>query len=425
MAYKGNGFRAKIVTIIGLMRRPTSPIRGRRSIKIAIVAVATLLCAGIGPSAAETKAPISSQGCARNGAAPRPAQEARELILRLVGPALPVQEAASLGPAFEQYEREFQAFAERHWRSDGAGWEAANYYDRAKIFYVWWARTGNDAFLKRANEIAVDYRRNYIEANGFRPSAHWSQMAGLALHCLVTGDILSGEAVGRVADLFSLPDNIAELADLAGEMDNRIQARTLEALLLAWQIGAPSLGIPDKQPDGSDWGIPGGNDWARLLRLALERILSSQSPEGAYRFKQIQCGYNLPFMVGILNDALIQYHDQFEASPRILAAVKQALDYLWDKNWDPKAQAFVYLEGSCLDNEDNSTDPAPDLNNLIVSGFGWVYRQTGDKTYRDRGDAVLAGAVKGAWLEGSKQFNQAYTTSYKYAAFRKQGEGKR
>jgi hypothetical protein len=397
---------------------------GSRLARIALPAIAALWCATAEPSAAQTKGPVSAEGCASvaRDEADQRQTKLREMVLRLVGPALPPQEAAALGAPFDRYEKDFRTFAERHWRAEGSRWEEANYYDRAKIFYVWWARTGEDTFLKRANETALAYRRDYIEANGFRPSAHWSQMAGLALHCLVTGDPESGEAVGRAADLFSTPTNIATLADLEGEMDNRVQARTLEALLLSWQIGAPSLGIPDKQPDGSDWGIPGGNDWPGLLRKALGRILASQSPDGAYRFQQEQCGHNKPFMVGLLNDALIQYHDQFEADPRILPAVKRSLDYLWDRNWNAKAQAFVYLEGPCGDND---LAPAPDLNNLILSGFGWVYRETGDTTYRDRGDAVLAGAVKGAWLAGGKQFNQTYTTSYKYAAFRRQGEAKR
>ncbi|PVE20431.1 hypothetical protein DC522_32385, partial [Microvirga sp. KLBC 81] len=96
----------------------------------------------------------------------------RELILRLVGPALPVQEAAALGVSFAQYEKDFRTFAERHWRVDGPGWEAANYYDRAKIFYVWWARTGDSSYLTKANALAVNYRDNYLKANDYAPSAH-------------------------------------------------------------------------------------------------------------------------------------------------------------------------------------------------------------------------------------------------------------
>ncbi len=419
MKFMGNEVDAKIEAVIGCIRLP---VMGTHKLKAAMMVLAAL-CIVNSSFAAETKKPIGAEGCklaTQEGSDQR--SGLRETVLRLIGPALSPQEAAGIGPSFERYEKDFRAFSERHWKAEGANWEEANYYDRARIFYVWWARTGDDTFLKRAHETALNYRRGYIEANGFRPTAHWSQLTGLALHCLVAGDVESGEAVGRVADFFSTPEYLKTLSDLRGEMDNRIQARTLEALLLSWQIGAPSLGIPDVQSDGSDWGIPGGNDWAKLLRVALGRILASQSPDGAYRFQQEQCGQNKPFMVGMLNDTLIQYHDHFEEDPRILPAVKRALDYLWDKNWDAKAQAFVYLEGPC---QDNDTGPAPDLNNLILNGFGWVYRQTGDATYRDRGDAVLTGAVKGAWLAGSKQFNQSYTTSYKYAAFRREGDNKR
>jgi hypothetical protein len=389
-----------------------------------ILAAAALFATEAGASAAEAKGPISPGGCApmtQNAGTDRQA-EVRQIVLRLAGPALPPQEAAALGFSFDRYEKDFRTFAERHWQAEGSHWEEANYYDRAKIFYVWWARTGDETFLKRANELALDYRRNYIEANGFLPSFHWAQLAGLALHCLVNGDPESGVAVSRAADLFSLSRKNAMLGDLKAQIDNRAQARTLEALLLAWQIGTPSLGIPSKQPDGSDWGVPGGNDWPKVLRAALDQILASQTPDGAYRFQQVQCGHNKPFMVGLLNDALIQYHDRFEADPRILVTIKRSLDYLWERDWNAKAQAFLYLDGPCKDHE---MEPAADLNNLILNGFGWVYRETGDTIYRDRGDAVLAGSVKGAWLAGSKQFNQVYTSSYKYAAFRKQGDEKR
>ena len=57
---------------------------------------------------------------------------------------------------------------------------------------------------------------------------------------------------------------------------------------------------------------------------------------------------------------------------------------------------------------------APDLNNLIVSGFGWVYRQTGDATYRTHGDQAFAASVANAWLDGTKQFNEQYTDSPRY-----------
>jgi hypothetical protein len=61
---------------------------------------------------------------------------------------------------------------------------------------------------------------------------------------------------------------------------------------------------------------------------------------------------------------------------------------------------------------------SPDLNNLIVSSFGWVYKQTGQSAYRDHGEAIFAGGVTKAWLAGSKQFNESYTSSYHYLRYR-------
>ena len=61
--------------------------------------------------------------------------------------------------------------------------------------------------------------------------------------------------------------------------------------------------------------------------------------------------------------------------------------------------------------------PAPDLNNLIVNGYAWVYKQTGDVTYKQRADEIFAGAVTGAWISPSKQFNQVYSSAYRYEAY--------
>ncbi|HST62090.1 MAG TPA: ricin-type beta-trefoil lectin domain protein [Longimicrobium sp.] len=337
-----------------------------------------------------------------------PPAPATNPVLGLVGPAIPVSTVEGWGGAFARYEQDFRTFAEQHWANDGAWWEAANYYDRAKIYYVWWARTGNQAYRDRADALALNYRTNYVEANNYGVSAHWSQIEGIALHYLLTGDEASRVAVGRMADNFAVPYYMNGLNDLNAEMENRMQARTLLAFVIAHQIGAPRGDYPADKPT-----------WEGLAREALTKILASQGADGAYRFQHPginQCGHNKPFMVGLLNDALIHYYQKFEADPRILPAVKKSVDYLWANDWRDAQQAFDYLGGPC--GGDTGTEGAPDLNNLVVNGFGWVYQQTGDATYRTRGDAVFAGGVNGAWLHGGKQFNENYTSSYKYLAYR-------
>ncbi len=64
------------------------------------------------------------------------------------------------------------------------------------------------------------------------------------------------------------------------------------------------------------------------------------------------------------------------------------------------------------------TQPAWELNMLIAPVYAWLYHQTGDATYRTRGDDVFRGGVVGAWLDGAKQFNQNYRWSFAYVAWR-------
>ncbi|WP_445505202.1 hypothetical protein [Microvirga sp. G4-2] len=315
----------------------------------------------------------------------------------LLAPKISVSSVAAQGSVYSKYESNFTRYAAEHWSQEGSSWENANYYDRAEIFYNWYNRTGDSSYLTKANALAVNYRDNYLKANDYAPSAHWSQIAGVALHYLATGDTASRTAVGKVADNFAVEYYLDGLGNVQAEMDNRMQARVLESFLYAKKINAPSSN---------------GNNWDSLLHSSLNKILSSQGADGGYHFA---AGGVVPFMVGLLNDTLIDYYTTYEADPRILTAVKKSLDYIWKTCWDEASQSFMYVESANSFGE--VREPAPDLNNLISSGFGWLYKMTGDQTYKARGDKVFAGGVNGAWLEGSKQFNEQYTNSLKYLAY--------
>jgi hypothetical protein len=321
-----------------------------------------------------------------------------------VGPTLTVRDAARLTPAIRKHDESFSTFADRHWKQDGAGWEGGNYYDRAMIYYVAWARTANPEYWRRGTEMALDYRRNYLEKNNFAATPHWSMLDGVALHYELTGDEASRTAVGRVAQTFTAPYYMNNLQDTRAEMENRMQARVLLGFVIANSIAAPR---GDARP------------WDALAREALTKILASQSPDGAYRFKRGanigQCGYNKPFMVGILNDAMIRYHTRFEPDRRILPAVKKSLDYMWTKDWRPRERSFVYLDGPC---EGSTVGVSPDLNNLLITGYAWYGKQSGDASYLRRADEIFAGAVATTWLDGSKQFNQQYTAAHNYIGYR-------
>jgi hypothetical protein len=198
-------------------------------------------------------------------------------------------------------------------------------------------------------------------------------------------------------------------------MDNRIQARYLVAVMLALKLHAPSTGI------GGSIGIPGGNDWAKKLRDGLTRILSTQEPSGAWKFGRCTGTPPFftvhPFTVGLLLDALTRYSNLFESDPRILPAVRRGADYLWEHDWIRPARAFKYVEEVCPG--EGGPNPAADLNNLLVNGFAWVYHETGETEYRQRADDIFAGAVNAGAAGGdAKHFNQQYSSSIRYLAYR-------
>jgi hypothetical protein len=340
----------------------------------------------------------------------------------------------------DNYDRAFEKYAELHWQREGVSWEQANYYDRAAIFYTWWARTGNSKYVERANALALDYRKNYLEKIAmpytYNASTYWHMPLGLALHYLVTGDEKSRQAVGYSAEWLSSARTVAALGGkktmplpaaartqapigpklpsviTVGVAENRWRARVLQAMVLAHAIDAPHGGPAKKMVIT----VPG--TWAEKAKAALDLVLAFQNPDGSYRDEQ-SGGAEKPFMDGLLNDALILYYQFVAPDPRILSAVKRNLDYNWANTW--LGSAFAYYEWSYTSPVDPSWAggryAAPDLNGLMVNGFGWVYAKTKDVTYRDRGDEIFR-TISSAYLAGSKHFNQAYSSSYRYLAYR-------
>ncbi len=306
------------------------------------------------------------------------------------------------GGVYARYESDFASFANQMWASDSTSF-TANFYDRAMIYYVWWARTGNATYLDRANKLAIG-ARTYLESTNYYPPSYDMMIDGVALHALVTGDQRSAATVAKVGDTMANPNGYwSYVAGNPGDHDgdSRNSARVLTAVLDAYLLKVPS---------------PSGYNYGALLPDLERRILTTQSPDGAYRWPN-QCYYNKPFMTGMLDDALIRYYTSFQADAHIVSSVKLAVDYMWSSDWFPASSAFTYLDGTCTA-ESGGAPGAPDLNNLTSSGYAFVAKQTGDASYFAKSDAVFSGGVYGAWLYGTKQFNQEYTASYRFLSLR-------
>ena len=320
------------------------------------------------------------------------------------GPTVTARFSGTMGPTFGSYERSFVQHAEPHWNKERDQWSGANYYDRALIYYAFWVRTANPAYFNRANLLALNYRVNYLEANRYASSPHWSQPEGLEQHYLLTGDESSRFAIARLAEQF-MPLNLGDTLNIPWT-ETRIQARALQAIYLAWRLDAQG---------------PKKLNLTAALDRKLKHTLGTQRPDGSTGWP-VTCYQSLNYMHGLLNDQLINIYTNYRADSAIFTHVKRNVDYLWRTQWVPRANAFKNLSGRCQRNaqgEDvGGMNPTPDLNMLFVTGFGWLYQQTGDVSYRQAGDQVFEGGVKGAYWPGSKQFNQTFTSSFKYLALR-------
>jgi hypothetical protein len=237
---------------------------------------------------------------------------------------------------------------------------------------------------------------------------------GVALHYLATGDEASRRAVGYSAEWLTSNWFYSRLAGHT-EMENRIRARLLQAAVLAHAINAPQGG-----PAVGQVILAPGKTWAEKSKNILNEILKAQGADGSWKDAE-HCGYEKPFMDALLMESLILYHRVVEPDPRIPGVVKKTADYLYGRNWLGASRGFIYLEGPCTSPTTNTPDTpvdTPDLTLMFPSLFAWVARTTGDATYMTRADELFAAGVGTAYYQGSKQFNQAFVSSFRYLGYK-------
>lgn len=258
------------------------------------------------------------------------------------------------------------------------------YYDGARVYYQIADYTGDDKWIELA-ETVNDAYRGYVFAaggvHGWRIFPH-----GLLMHYQRTGDPESKEAALLLA-------NASKFASKGGgphEALSRETAYCIDAWLVAETLGEP------RNPNlrqAVDWALGHIDQW----------------------FVQDSSDNWAPFMFGLTCEALIDYYHQIDEDPRILPAIKMGLDACWERAWVEEDEAFWYRA-------DNPVNGTGTLNPLVSPAYAWVYLQTGDTLYRDRGDRLFAGGVKGAYLDGGKQYSQSYRWSFDYVKWRTQAD---
>jgi hypothetical protein len=176
-----------------------------------------------------------------------------------------------------------------------------------------WARTGNPVYWHRGVRIAVGYRRGYVEQyNGATP--HWTQALGLLRHYQLTGDDASRAALQLIWDKagwWSVPEHLG--AAKSTDVENRIRARMLQLQHVLWQLA-------DTHAERARL--------AATLDASLAVVLGEQAADGRW---PVQAAGNqpMPYMDGMLCDALIDLHDGYRADPRLVTVVRRTADDLW------------------------------------------------------------------------------------------------
>lgn len=144
------------------------------------------------------------------------------------------------------------------------------------------------------------------------------------------------------------------------------------------------------------------NDYVQIAKGHLDQWMKGE--DAAYA----------PFMFALTSEALIRYVKEVDSEEldQVLPLIKSVADKTWATCWVPGTKSFIYRINE-------ASNGAPDLNGLIVPVYQWLYEKTGQAVYRERADLIFEGAVLGAWLNGSKQFNQTYRWSFDYVISRK------
>ncbi|HEV8586437.1 MAG TPA: Ig-like domain-containing protein [Methylomirabilota bacterium] len=272
------------------------------------------------------------------------------------------------------------------------------YYDAERVFYQIAGDTGDASWEACARRAEAIFRDQYVLPQNGNVPGYWNFTHGLTLDWLQTGDAASKNAVIALSQNASYAGDTVPLEWTQPAYYSREVAYAIMSYLNAEKVGAPARA---RLPLLVDQALGHLDQWF----VSGTALCPSECdpPEAVGRF------YVQPFMAGLTAEALIMYFDK-TGDARILPAIKTALDWLWANAWIGAEQAFWY--------DNVSRSAAPDLNLLIAPAFAWVYAQTGDVTYRERGDLVFAGGVLRAFLGAGKQFNQNYAWSFDYVRWR-------
>jgi hypothetical protein len=293
------------------------------------------------------------------------------------------------------------------------------YYSTPHVFYQLYLRSGDvDTFLAARRE-ALYYRDHELILDGPDRGRHktygetrYMYVEALVDDYLLTGDERSKEVAGWMAAYLKrvFPPSKAFYPKHATNFwTERVAA-------------FPFMGI-------MHWyGITGDPEYRKAADEIMENLYKMQrqwpgrggfihnlyahdSEEGC---REDEYGGS-PFMTGLLLEPIIEYH-RLTGSVTAARSIFLALDWLMREGLAGSGDMFLYL--TC-DMHEEDQDPTPDLNFLVVHGFGYGYRLSGyqRQDYMDLSRRLMERGVADAFLKNRKHFNQNFRSSGHFLAY--------
>jgi hypothetical protein len=293
----------------------------------------------------------------------------------------------------------------------------STYYDAQRVFLQIAAYFPAEAarWTACAQRAELIYRDNYVIPNGGGVPGYWIFTEGLRRDFELSGDQTSKSAVDLLAKhgAFCSETVPLEWTDSASYM--REIAYCLNAHIDNEALGVALTARADQRLE-------------QLLDHLDATIMGRYKAEQDADVPDICKGktYAQPFYLGLAMKTLIKWNS-VHPDTRIQPMVKRTVDFMWDKlRFNPTSATlggrFWYAQCSTSAGAWNvwttagGNLPADDLNLLFVPAYAWIYSQTGNVVYRDRGDQIWTVGVGDATINGlnSKQFNQNYLWSFDY-----------
>lgn len=278
----------------------------------------------------------------------------------------------------------------------------AMHYGSLRSRYQWSVRNGlpvgpgapSNSPYARGREMLKRYLVDYSKANGHKTPPHGNTgMADVELLYVLEGDADALAHLKGVAYYYGAL-YIEDYFDLSGaDSDPRSSAVLLQTMSAAHRLGLPYTAR-------GSWG----SSWRQAASYIVNRIQANIPSSGKVVSKAHQRtgqGDESYFMNAMLATELLRWHGFIEPQPSWVDLARRIVDHLMAED--------ARISGACLPYTSNDSGCATDLAAFYVWPALVLWQETGDVRYRNWAEDNMK-AAHGAFVYGTKQFNQTYGT---------------